>query len=131
MFSSFASAADGMPMLLRDVDITAEHPADVDDENISKDGFAIALPGEYTKTSSALELFKVAKLLGKVLEQLYPSTPNYHFSVSKLHMLSDELDQWSARLPQHLKLKFVKDKPSMNVISCRSPLLVSFRTQTP
>lgn len=120
----FASAASGTPMLLHEADISAEYPADVDDENLSAQGFSPALPGEVTKISSALALFKAARILAKVLEELYPASGYRKISLTRLHTLSDEVDQWSRHLPSHLRLRFENDKPSTGTISCRSPLLV-------
>lgn len=114
-----------MPILLRDSDITAEYPADVDDENINEHGLSPALPGELTKISSALALFRMSRILAKILEHLYPAGASYSISLKKLHSLSDELDQWHEDLPEHLRLRFCNDKPATNLISDRSPLLVS------
>lgn len=121
----FTSAATGSPMMLREDDITTEYPSDVDDENLSSQGISPALPGEVTKISSALALFRATRILSKTLEDLYSSKASYQLSVSKLHGYSDELDQWSEELPEHLRLRFHNDKPATNVVSCRSPLLVS------
>ena len=123
--SRFTSATTGTPMLLRDSDITTELPADVDDENITSEGFSPTLPGERTKVSSALAFFRVSQVLSKTLENLYPAKATYQLSLSKLHGLSDELDQWSEDLPEHLRLRFCNDKPATHMISDRSPLLVS------
>ena len=112
-------------MLLREADISTEYPKDVDDENITAQGLSPTLPGELTKISSALALFKVSRILAKVLEDLYPASTTYQLSIKKLRALSDELEQWSSNLPTHLKLQFLNDKPSTGMISCRSPLLVS------
>ncbi len=121
-------------MLLRDSDITTEFPADVDDENLTTEGFSPTLPGEVTKISSALALFRVCKIMSKTLDGLYPAKASYQLSLNKLHALSDELDQWSEELPDHLRLRFCNDKPATNMISCRSPLLVCpssfFRTMS-
>lgn len=111
-------------MLLRDSDVSTEYPAEVDDENISTQGISPSLPGELTKISSSLALFRVIKILSKTLEHLYPSKASYELSLNKLHAISDELDQWSEELPEHLRLRFTNDKPSTNLISCRSPILV-------
>lgn len=112
-------------MLLRDDDITTEFPADVDDENLTAQGFTPTLPGELTKISSALAFFRLTKILSKALDHLYPAKASYQLSLNKLHALSDELDQWSEELPEHLRLRFCNDKPATHMISCRSPLLVS------
>lgn len=112
-------------MLLRDADISTEYPKDVDDVNITHHGLSPMLPGELTKISSALALFKASRILAKVLEDLYPASTTYQLSLKKLRALSDELDQWSQSLPSHLRLQFSNDKPSTGMISCRSPLLVS------
>ena len=111
-------------MLLRDNDITAEYPADVDDENIGPQGISPSLPGELTKISSSLALIRITRILSKTLEHLYPAKASYQLSLNKLHSLSDELDQWSEELPEHLRLRFCNDKPATNLITCRSPILV-------
>lgn len=126
----FASATTGMPMLLRDADITAEYPTDVDDENINEHGISPALPGELTKISGGLALFRLSRILAKTLEHLYPAGASYSISLKKLHSLSDELDQWHEELPDHLRLRFCNDKPATHLISDRSPLLVG-ATDTP
>ncbi|ETI20538.1 hypothetical protein G647_08575 [Cladophialophora carrionii CBS 160.54] len=123
VLDKFTSAATGTPVLLRDSDITTDYPADVDDENLSTQGFSPTLPGELTKISSALALFRVSRILSKALDTLYPAKASYQLSLTKLHALSDELDQWSEELPDHLRLRFCNDKPATNLISCRSPLL--------
>ena len=110
--------------MLREDDITTDYPADVDDENLSSSGFSPALPGEVTKISSAIALFRATRILAKALDHLYSPKASYQLSMSKLHAYSDELDQWSEELPEHLRLRFCNDKPSTNLISCRSPLLV-------
>ena len=124
VLDKFASATTGSPMLLRDCDITTEFPADIDDENISAHGISPSLPGELTKISSAIAFFKVAKIISATLTELYPSSARYELSLEKLHFLSDQLDQWSQSLPCHLRLQFKQDKPSTNMVGCRSPLLV-------
>jgi hypothetical protein len=120
----FASAASGTPMLLRDADVNTDYPKDVDDENITHQGLSPTLPGELTKVSSALALFKGSRILAKTLEELYPASMTYQLSLKKLRALADELDQWSQDLPSHLRLQFLNDKPSTGVVGCRSPLLV-------
>ena len=122
---AFAAAALGLPKLMKDADIETEEPADVDDENVNEKGFQATLPGESTKLSSALALFRGARVLSKVLNELYPATSNCELSLQKVNALSDELDAWRSGLAPHLRLEFVQDKPSTNVISSRCPLLVS------
>ncbi|GAD99826.1 acetate regulatory DNA binding protein FacB [Paecilomyces variotii No. 5] len=119
----FSAALTGLPALLREDDIRTEYPADVDDENVTETGFLPTLPGESTRLSSALALFSASRILNKVLEDLYPSPAGYEIPISKLHVLSEQLDEWSKSLPPHLRLEFAQDKPSTNVTSSRSPLL--------
>jgi hypothetical protein len=121
----FSSALTGMPVLLREEDIQTEYPADVDDENVTETGFLPTLPGEPTRISSALALFGASRILNQTLEDLYPSKSAYDVNVSKLRAVSGQLDEWLHSLPAHLRLVFSQDKPSTNVTSSRSPLLVS------
>jgi hypothetical protein len=124
MTHRFISASSGTPTLLRDCDISTEYPADVDDDNLTEKGFSSSLPCELTKLSSALALFKVCRILSRALDQLLPASASYRFSIDNLHSVSDELDQWLQSIPEHLRMKFLNDKPSTGVISDRSPLLV-------
>ena len=123
---SFTAAQLGLPRSVSDVDVHCEYPVDADDEYITEKGFLPTLPGEYTKVSSALALFKAARILAKVITELYPASAAYEISFRTIMSLSDDLDEWSKNLPQHLHLQFVQDKPSTNIISSRSPLVVSF-----
>lgn len=122
----FSSAITGMPTLLRESDIETEYPVDVDDENVTETGFLPTLPGESTRLSSALALFRVSRILSKVLEDLYPSKTAHDVYVSKVRTVAEQLDEWLQSMPPHLRLEFAQDKPSTNVTSSRSPLLVSF-----
>lgn len=110
---------------MKEGDIHAEYPADVDDENVSERGFQSTLPGESTRLSNALALFRVTRILSKVLDENYPAASSHEISLQTIGFLSDELEAWQSSLPSHLRLQFVQDKPSTNVVGSRSPLLVS------
>lgn len=109
---------------MNESDIEAEYPSDIDDENVSEKGFQSTLPGESTRLSSALALFRVARILSKVLDEVYPSTSSHELSLQKIGALNDELGVWLQSLAPHHRLQFVQDKPSTNVVGSRSPLLV-------
>ncbi|KAI4126382.1 MAG: hypothetical protein LQ338_003778 [Usnochroma carphineum] len=119
----FSAALLGIPKLLNEDDIHAEYPMDIDDENVSERGFLSTKPGEFTRLSSALALFRGSRILAKVLDEVYPALLSYDLSLQKLSALNDELDVWLRSLPVHLRLQFVQDKPSTNVVSSRSPFL--------
>lgn len=121
---SFSAALLGLPKMMNESDIHTEYPADVDDENISERGFQSTLPGEPTRVSSALALFRVSRIMSKVLEQNYPGAPSHDLSLQNIIALNDELDIWLGSLASHLRLNFVQDKPSTDVVGSRSPLLV-------
>lgn len=122
--NSFSAALLGLPKLLNEDDIHAEYPADVDDENVSERGFQSTVPGESTRVSSALALFRVARIMSKVLDENYPAALSHDLSLQKIGALNDELDVWLGELPQHLRLHFVQDKPSTDVVGSRSPVMV-------
>lgn len=113
----------GLPKHIKDDDVHCEYPVDADDEYVTERGFQPTLPGESTKLSSALALFRAARILSKVLEEVYPAKASYDLSLKKLSDLSDELDTWHSSLPQHLQLPFAQDKPTVGTISSRSPIL--------
>ena len=109
---------------MKEGDIFTEFPADVDDENVSERGFQSTLPGESTRLSSALALFRASRIMSTVLDENYPAAASYELSLQKIAALSNRLDSWQKGLPSHLRLQFVQDKPSTNVVGSRSPLLV-------
>ncbi|KAL2687373.1 Transcriptional activator protein acu-15 [[Neocosmospora] mangrovei] len=119
----FSAAILGLPKLLKEEDVQAEYPCDTDDEYVTEKGFQPTLPGEYTRLSSALALFRATRILAKVLEKNYPAATSYEMSLQQMAALESELDAWYDQLPAHLRLNFVQDKPSTDVTGSRSPLL--------
>lgn len=101
-----------------------EYPVDADDEYVTEKGFLPTLPGESTKLSSALALFRVSRVLSKVLAELYPASSSHEISFRTMASLADDLEDWQNNLAPHLKLTFHQDKPSTNVTGSRSPILV-------
>jgi hypothetical protein len=104
--------------------VHCEYPVDADDEYVTEKGFLPTLPGEYTKLSSALALFRMTRILSKVLTELYPASTSHDISFRTIASLADDLEDWSKKLAPHLKLTFAQDKPSTNVTSSRAPVLV-------
>ncbi|GAB7353738.1 hypothetical protein MBLNU459_g4134t1 [Dothideomycetes sp. NU459] len=119
----FSSVILGLPKQLKDDDINCEYPVDADEEYIEESGFKAPCPGECTRLSSALALFRAARILSRVLEELYPSQTSYDVTFQKISELSDELDKWHTSLAPHLRMIFALDKPSTGTISNRAPLL--------
>jgi len=119
----FSAALLGLPKLLKEDDIHAEYPSDTDDEYVTEKGFQPTLPGEFTKISSALALFRASRILSKVLDQNYPAAAAHDLTLQSLASLENELNEWSDDLPQHLKLTFRQEKPSTDVTGSRSAVL--------
>ncbi|QPC77342.1 hypothetical protein HYE68_008094 [Fusarium pseudograminearum] len=119
----FSAATLGLPKLLKEDEIQTEYPCDTDDEYVTEKGFQPTLPGEYTRLSNALALFRATRILAKVLEKNYPASSSYEISLQQMASLESELDAWYHQLPSHLRLNFVQDKPSTDVTGSRSPLL--------
>ncbi|KAI0134547.1 fungal-specific transcription factor domain-containing protein [Xylariales sp. AK1849] len=119
----FSAAMLGLPKVLKEEDVHAEYPSDCDDEYVTEKGFQPTLPGEYTRLSSALALFKVSRILAKVLEKNYPAATSHDLSLQQISLLDAELTEWDENLPVHLKLNFAQDKPSTDVTGSRSPVL--------
>jgi len=113
----------GLPKLIREEDVYCEYPVDADDEYITDEGFLPNPPGEYTKLSSALALFRMARILSKVLVELYPASDSHEISLGIIALLADELEDWKTNLAPRLKLTFVQDKPSTKVTSSSSLVL--------
>jgi len=122
---SFAAAQLGQTTLISDEHVHCEYPVDSDDEYVTETEFLRTLPGESTKLSAALALFKIARVLSRTLKAVYQTATSYDVSVQTIESLKEEMEQWLDDLAPHLRLHFVKDKPSTGIVSSRSPLLVS------
>ncbi|KAI0472621.1 fungal-specific transcription factor domain-containing protein [Xylariaceae sp. FL0804] len=119
----FSAAMLGLPKLLKEDDVQAEYPSDTDDEYVTEKGFQPTLPGDYTRLSSALALFRLSRILGTILEKSYPAATSHEISLQDISALDAQLSEWSENLPDHLRLNFVQDKPSTDVTGSRSPIL--------
>lgn len=119
----FSAATLGLPKLIKEDDVHTEYPNDIDDEYVTEKGFLPTLPGESTRLSGALALFRASRILAKVLEKIYPAATTHELSLQQMSALAAELDEWSNSLPSHLKLTFKQDKPSTDITGSRSPLL--------
>ncbi|KAI1177206.1 fungal-specific transcription factor domain-containing protein [Nemania sp. FL0916] len=119
----FSAAILGLPRLMKEDDIHAEYPSDTDDEYVTEKGFQPTLPGEHTRISSALALFRLSRILDHVLEKNYPAAASHELSLQQMSILDAELRAWDEALPTHLKLSFVQDKPSTDITGSRSPIL--------
>lgn len=119
----FSAAILGLPRQLKDEDIYTEYPADADDEYVTEKGFQPTLPGESTRLSAALALFRASRILSKVLDANYPADFAHELSLQRMAALDAELTEWRDALPTHLTLIFRQEKPSTDVTGNRSPLL--------
>jgi hypothetical protein len=107
--------------LICDGEVQCEYPFDIE-ELVGKQSHLP--PGESTKTSSSLALFKLARVLSKVLEDLYAVKTGQSLLFKTVASLQDALDAWSSGLAPHLRLHFEKDRPSADTIHSRAPILV-------
>ena len=123
-YCSFSAATLGQPKSLHEENIQTEFPADLDDESITEDGFLSTVPGELTKLSCALSLFRITRILSKVLDELYPAAPSYTISQSKFSALRSELSTWLSELPSPLRSYSTRDNPDTDIIAGRAPILV-------
>lgn len=114
----------GSVPLLHDSIISVDFPAEIDDDDLKKVTLP-ALTGEPTNMSSAVALFKVCRILSRALDHVHAASSSPIPWTEKIQSVLDDLDQWLQSLPTHLRLKFSNDKPSTEMISDRSPILVS------
>ncbi|KID68745.1 Transcriptional activator protein acu-15, partial [Metarhizium hybridum] len=119
----FTAATLGLPKMLKEDDIHTEYPSDTDDEYITEKGFQPTLPGEHTRLSSALALFRATRIMAAILEKNYPAVANHELSLQQMTSFEADLDAWYQELPAHLRLNFSQDKPSTDVTGSRSPIL--------
>ncbi|KAJ4326286.1 hypothetical protein N0V84_003152 [Fusarium piperis] len=89
----FSSAYHGMPRLIRDQDVDTDLPTSVDHDLLSRTHVEFPLPGERSQVDTAIGLFKLARIIGRTLEDLYTTTRR-RGGVSKIAHLQAELNMW-------------------------------------
>ncbi|KAF3932117.1 hypothetical protein ABW20_dc0107169 [Dactylellina cionopaga] len=124
LLDAFSASMLGLPTLINNEEVNVEYPADIDDEYVSESGLLPTMPGDHTKISSALALFRASRILANVLSTIYSMKSSNKQSYKQLQRLEEELDSWKMNLPEHLRLEFVNGMPATNIVSSRSPLLV-------
>ncbi|KAJ4204310.1 hypothetical protein NW767_004502 [Fusarium falciforme] len=90
---AFSSAYHGMPRLIRDQDVDTDLPTSVDHDLLSRTHVEFPLPGERSQVDTAISLFKLARIIGRTLEDLYTTTRR-RGGVSKIAHLQAELNMW-------------------------------------
>lgn len=89
----FSSAYHGMPRLIRDQDVDTDLPTSVDHDLLSRTHVEFPLPGERSQVDTAISLFKLARIIGRTLEDLYTTTRR-RGGVAKIARLQAELNMW-------------------------------------
>lgn len=121
----FSAVMLGVPKLLKEADIQCERPNDIDNECLLKKGPKDKAYSDDSKMSSALHLFDLARIIAKILAEVYPAAVMHILSAQRISNLERQLNEWHDALgPQH-KLTFAQDKPSTNLTGSRSAFLVS------
>ncbi|RSL77179.1 hypothetical protein CEP51_009312 [Fusarium floridanum] len=82
-----------MPRLIRDQDVDTDLPTSVDHDLLSRTHVEFPLPGERSQVDTAISLFKLARIIGRTLEDLYTTTRR-RGGVSKIAHLQAELNMW-------------------------------------
>ncbi|KAI1033931.1 hypothetical protein LB503_010949 [Fusarium chuoi] len=90
---AFSSAYHGMPRLIRDQDVDTDFPTCVDHNLLSRTRVEFPLPGERSQVDTAISLFKLARIMGRTLEDLYTTTRR-RGGVAKIARLQAELNMW-------------------------------------
>lgn len=82
-----------MPRLIRDQDVDTDLPTSVDHDLLSRTHVEFPLPGERSQVDTAISLFKLARIIGRTLEDLYTTTRR-RGGVAKIARLQAELNMW-------------------------------------
>ncbi len=89
-----------MPRLIRDEDVDTDFPTRVGHDLLSRTHVGFPLPGEATQVDSALLFFKIARIMGQILQNLYTTTQR-RGGVQKIARFQAELDMWERSLISH------------------------------
>ncbi|KAG8526786.1 uncharacterized protein KY384_008215 [Bacidia gigantensis] len=123
VLDSFSASLLGQSQSFEDGDITCEYPEGDEDGNAEVSTPLSLKSGETPRLSRAPVIVGGARMLSRVLDEMYPVDAPRRLSLQTISALSGDLDKWWAEVPSHLKLEFVQDKPCTNIVGSRSPFI--------
>ena len=100
-------ASQGLPRQLRDQDIDVDYPNDLDDDFLDSEELGLRPLGEVTEMSAALAIWRIARILSLILEEL--CTSNRQRFYSNALDLDEKLDSWRQNLPRHLRFEITSE----------------------
>ena len=105
---SFSAALLGLPKKLKIEEFNENLLISTKAETYS-DKHSVTMPPTGSQCSAALALFRSARILSKVLDELYPAVYKPDTTLNRVMCLEKELDAWYEELPSHLRMHFVHD----------------------
>ena len=132
VMDAFSSAVVGLPKMLDDRQIDTEFPADTyssylfladvsDDDFITEMGFLPTPPGNFSMMSAALALYRVSKILSRLLNDVY--SPQ-RVSMNTIQAIETELNDWRNGLPTYLRVDLQNCVPSSTNFHSQAPMLL-------
>jgi len=118
---AFSSAIVGLPRLLDDQQIDTEFPADLDDDYVTEMGFLPTPPGNFSMMSAALANFRLAKIISRLLSQVYSPAK---VSLATIRAIESELNDWRNGLPSYLRVDLPNCVPSSTTFHTHAPMLL-------
>jgi hypothetical protein len=92
-----------------------------DDDFITEMGFLPTPPGNFSMMSAALALFRVSKILARLMQQVY--SPQ-RVSMSTIQAIENELNDWRNGLPSYLRVELPNCLPTSTNFHSHAPMLL-------
>ncbi|KAA8911893.1 hypothetical protein TRICI_003686 [Trichomonascus ciferrii] len=101
----YVNAVLGLPRSIDDEDFDQELPMEIDDENITEDGYYPQKEGKLSSAEISNAHTKLMTILGHIMTNIYPVKPSSSTTstYAKVEELEAEISNWYQEVPQYLK----------------------------
>lgn len=111
----YVNAMLGLPRSIAEEDFDQELPEEIDDENITEDGYFPQKEGKISSAGIANAHTRLITILSHVMKQIYPvkqeateqdgatEAPLYNVAHTKVTEMEDEIREWLESLPMELR----------------------------
>uniref|UniRef100_A0A060SZM7 ARAD1C01848p n=1 Tax=Blastobotrys adeninivorans TaxID=409370 RepID=A0A060SZM7_BLAAD len=122
----------GLPRGISDNDFDQEMPAEIDDENITEDGYYPQKDGKLSSSAISNSHTRLMTILGHIISEIYPvkriNTPTAFYE--KIDKLEAEITEWYDSVPTYMRpgadvpLEYLKANRLLSLTYCYTQIIL-------
>ncbi|CAN6675065.1 activator of stress genes 1 [Trichomonascus vanleenenianus] len=99
----YVNAVLGLPRGIDEADFDQDLPVDIDDENVTEDGYFDQQPGKLSSVGISNAHTMLMNILDHIMKRIYPVRQTNESMFSRVEEIENEIRAWHEKLPEALK----------------------------